>query len=295
MTITGFNLIENDGQVTRDGPRYRRVYQVFFTDGYDPAYLNANTETELQRPGEVHPLDNRAYVTSATPSLDKESPATGTTARPGVAYWEIQYEPLPFVVFPQNPLSRPVLLEGAGSDLKEVGRVDSEGNPIVNSAGDYYDPLPERPIQAGQYTLTRNESDNPVEMARLFSNTTNSATWHGRLAGKCMMGLITYRKVYEVVDGNPFEYWQVSYPIKENTSGWRFKPIDNGWRKVDEDGNRHAVTDPVGNTTMTPVLLDGSGGELPPGGTPVVYPSAGYKVLIETAWSALDLPNPDTL
>jgi hypothetical protein len=295
MTITSVQLIENDGSVGRDGPRYRRVYQVLFTDGYDPAYLNANTEAALQRPGEVHPLDARAFVTTATPSLDRESPATGTTARPGVAYWEIQYEPLPFVVFPQNPLDRPVVLEGAGSDLKEVSRTDSTGAPMVNSAGDFYDPLPERPIQAGQYTLTRNEADNPVAMAALFSNTVNAAIWNGRAAGTCLLGIITYRKVYEVVDGNPFEYWQVSYPVKENPMGWQFKPIDNGWMKKDEDGNKYNVIDMVGNTTMVPVLLDGAGGELPEGGTPVVFPTDGYLNIPATAWSALDLPNPDSL
>lgn len=295
MTITDVKLVENDGQTTLEGKFYRRKWQVLFTGGYDPAFLHANTEPLLQRPGEEHPLDAGSYVTSATPTLEDDSIRIGTASRKAVAYWEIQYSPKPFIVFPQSPLSRPPTIEGAGSDLTEVAREDQEGDPIVNSAGDFYDPLPERPVTGAQYTITRNEAANPVNMAAVYSNTCNDAQWYINAEGCALMGLITYRKVTEQVEGNLFEYWQVSYPIKENPKGWRFKPIDNGWRKKDEDGDLFQVTDPVGNTTMIPVLLDGEGGVLEDGGTPVVYPPEGYTIIPETSWDSLGLPDPDSL
>lgn len=274
--------------MTKAGPSYERTYKVRFTGPYSCAALNQSTHPDLPKVGQVHPEDDDAGVSSVKPELDGESTPTD-----GLALYHVTYQPKPQGegTGTVHPLDRPPEIEWGGSDLTEVVSKDTTGAPIKNSAGDFYDPLPERPIRGGEVTITRNEASNPAATCVNYSYTMNNATWHTVAKHNALIGKITATIQREEFAGGQITYWKVSYPIRLRRDSWALKLIDNGYRKKVGSTVRSA-TDDVGNTSPVPVLLNGSGGELPVGGSPVVFPTDGYLVNEETDFGSLNLPNP---
>ena len=56
--------------------------------------------------------------------------------------WEVEYSDAP-IKEPQdpNPLNRPAVITGSARQYSKGILIDRDGNPIVNSAGDLYDPI----------------------------------------------------------------------------------------------------------------------------------------------------------
>ena len=284
--------MSEEGGLSKDGPTYERVYQVFFSGGYSCAELNRTAHASLPKIGDEHPEDDEAKVQSVKPSLHSEDGGVDE----GVALYSVSYGPKPrneLDAPTPHPLDRPAEISGGGSDITETADKDVSGEAIKNSAGDFYDPLPERYVPAAEITISRNEETNPLTRATVYSHTVNSGTWYGVAAGNALLGKISWDKQSEEYQGQTITYWKVTYPIslKVDEDGWRLKLIDNGYRKL-VSGEPRTATDDVGNTSAVPVLLDGSGGELSVGGTPVVYPTDGYQIYVEQNWNALALPNP---
>lgn len=288
MTIVtdSVQLVSETASVTTAGASYTRTYQMKFIDGYSAAALIHNTEGDLPKVGEVHPDDSNSIVETVNPKLADSEGGVGA----GVAIYEVSYKPIdPSNDKSQTPTARNPEISWGGSDLSEVKQVDVDGVPKVNSAGDLYDPIRETPIRGGEVTITYNVNANPADFCVNFSYTTNDAEWYGVAVGNGLIGKITASKVYEVFEGATIEYWKLTVPIRFNRDGWKNKIIDNGFRKA----GGAAIVDDMGHTPPVPVLLDGAGGELAmPGGTPVVFPTDGFRDFEEAAWDDLAIPNP---
>lgn len=289
MTITDVKLISETGQDSlTGGVTYERVYHVYFTDGYSTAALIANTDDDLPKKAQAHPDDAAAIVTAVKPSLHEDSAPDA-----GIAIYTVSYAQIPAQGFASSPLDRPPVVSGSGGiDINETVQTDLDGKGIVNSVGDLYDPLPERPKRGGSYTIVRNQAGHPGGIASAYSNTLNDATFYGKAAGTCQMGKIGWTKKAEVVSGATVNYYEVTFPLTECADGFRFKAIDNGFRRKNDDDEQEAIIDGTGHAPTVPILLDGEGHELAAGTPPVPFPDGGYKVLHETDWSILGLPNP---
>lgn len=293
MEITEVTLIKSSGKWNEEsGKTYSQTYHVYFTGMYSiGTLLNQNGSDSLLPAvgdsGDTWVDDDDVVCTDIGGDIDDNSPPTGTSDLPSFAVFDATFAEVDNE-FEPNPLNDPPRIQWGGSDLSEVTTKDKDGAPIVNSAEDLYDPLPPQPIQGGEVTITWNIDENPADIVVEYSNTTNESTWHGVAAGNGLIGKITASNART---RNGIEYWELSVPILFNRRGWRFKPIDNGFREL-IGSVRMSVTDASGAPVNVPVLLNGAGAELAIGGTAVVFPTDGYKLMDETNWSTISIPNP---
>lgn len=297
MTINDVQLASEEGSVTDTGKTYERDYHVYFSDGWSAAALLSNTHEDLPHKNDPlndfetgDPIDTSVYVSNISVSLPDDMPAEDAAHDP-FAIYHVTYSPKAFG-FADNPLNK-VEIEGGGSEIVESCQLDDDDLTIVNSTGDFVDPLPERPVPGGDFSITVYSTDNPATEVVQYSNSVNSETWHGQAAGTCRLGKISYSSVVLTNSaGTNINAYRKTYPVSVREDGWRLMNIDNGKRALDDDDNPTLVMDNNTNATGDAVLLDGAGGVLPPGDTPVVFPEDGYKILPEKNWSSLGIPNP---
>lgn len=288
MDITNVEFVEETGNYTQAGPSYKRTYRVDFKNGYSTAALIHHGRDDLPSYGDIHPDDTAAFANQIDPKM-----VDGDDQQEGSAWYIVSYAAL-VNQYQLNPLSRPPEIDWGGEAQGEVMYIDLDGKPCVNSAGDRYDPQPEREVLGSSVNITRFEKKNPALVIEEFSLTSNEDPFGIRQPGEAKIGIITARLVYE--NGAPF--WSVRYPIAFNRKGWNFMPVDNGHRKLLSDGKtRRRCHDDMGNTSPVPVLLDGKGNELLPTGTPpvlnpVIFPEKGYKRYERVEWATLNLPDP---
>jgi hypothetical protein len=288
MTITQVKKIAESGQATKDGYTYEEVYQAYFTGGYSTAALLHNTHADLPKVADEKDGDPSSFATTVKPELED-----GSWHGEGIARYTVSFAPKGTDEEHKHPMQRRPKIVWGGSGLTETVRKEVDGLPIKNSAGDFYDPLPERPVRGARVTITVNLEENPASICDEFSWSTNGAAWFGVPAGKGMMEEVTAELVSEQFEGETVEYWTVTFPIRFRRDNWKLKLLDNGYRQKDPaTGAVTTILDPLGERPAVPVLLNGAGEELPEGEPPVVYPTAGYNLNEATNWGSLPLPNP---
>lgn len=314
FAITAIVKKSEEGGQNDQGVFYTQRWQVTFSGGWDCKACKNTTFTDgtygaLPKYYATHQTDALAYVNEIKCKLEDEESALDV----GVAEYVVTYAQKSLTSDP-DPLSRPAEIEWGGTDLTETPIRDKDGNPLVNSAGELYDGLPERPIHgAADCSITFNQADNPATTVTDFSYTTNNATWNGVAKGNALFGKITARKMQEQVNGSTVVYWRITFPIRFRKDGWRVKPWDSGWLvAVDTDGDsnddaQRAHRDDHGQVPRKPTFLDGHGHALEFDHTlpfkmdPVIFPTTdnpsgwtgdGYPIEDESDWSTLSLPNP---
>lgn len=103
---------------------------------------------------------------------------------------------------------------------------------------------------------------------------------------------------------NNQNWYRKTFICEVNKDGWNLKLIDKGTKHwTDRAGNemnsaswpsdakQQDVCDDNGVPTKTPRLLNGCGGKLAAGATPVVFPAGGYVVYDVANWADLELPD----
>lgn len=291
MTIT--RIKKNGGKGSRQGLQttYTVSYQVAFSGQYDEATLLNSGGTSIG--GVTLPSINQAhstdlYVVVSNIEADLEG---NSSPYDGLATYQVTYTASSFDSLPIHPLDRDPQITWRGTSRTEVARVDINGKAILNSAKQLYDPLPEKPTEGGEVSISYNISGNPASICANYSNTVNSGAIWGVPAGNGLIGIIEGTRQSELFEGVTVNYWTLSLPIAFNNQGWRFKCIDNGYKYLNA-GEPETHRDKIGTPTPTPILLNGSGGEYT-GTDGVIFPTAGYKIINETSWSGISgLPNP---
>lgn len=288
FTIDTVGLVEETGGDTRTGRTYVRTYELKYSGGlYSSSAILRSTDERLPKPGQAHDTDTLAFVDSRSVKLKEQSDPGA-----GIAVLTVNYRyPENGLTWSLNPWDRPAVIRGEAGDLTEVRLYDRDGQPIINSAGDYYDDIPAQVIPSASIVVERFERHNPVARAVEFSYTTNASAWYGVAAGNGLLGKITFSEVREIVSGVAMLFYAVQYPITFRNDGWMLKLIDSGYVLKDGSGNRRSKTDDLGTPTPTPVLLDGAGDELGEGLEPVFFPPEGYRIKDATNWSTLALPD----
>ena len=131
------------------------------------------------------------------------------------------------------------------------------GNPIVNSADEPFDP----PITEDLYdlvcTIVRTEATFDHQEAVRYANGMNSDEWRGHAVGTCRL-IRTGRRTGA-------NSWQVTNRIIIRTGGWEKRPMDRGWRERDEGldkvgrQNTHEIVSGNNEMPTSPYFLDGNG------------------------------------
>lgn len=189
--------------------------------------------------------------------------------------------------FPENPLFAPIKITWGGSRFQRVCELtvpDSDGNahPVINSAGDYFDPPIMIDDSRPTLQIVRNEPYFNPHLALSWKDTVNGYAFYGFPPNTVKLSMPTGDLQYNPVCGF---YYVITYEFEINPDGWIKLILDQGMKVWD---GTSPFPQPAKNTdgsdVTSPVLLNGSGGQLAIGSTPTyiafqVYYMADFSLL----------------
>jgi len=210
--------------------------------------------------------DEESLCVRLRPQQDAEDPQTWVVA---AEYSSDCPDPS---VTSDHPLDQPSDITWDQEELEVAMTQDALGVAVLNSAGVAYDPPPT--VKEAYLTLhvTRNEASYNHNFFADFVNTVNGDPFFGFEAGEVWCRKISGRRMYH----NGIIYWQVSYqfaisrkrdPLTQRLIGWTLRILDQGTAQV--VANKIIQVQPRGIPATHPLLLNGAGGLLGVGGTPV--------------------------
>ena len=160
------------------------------------------------------------------------------------------------------------------------------GRPILNSAGERFNPPSLRKRKIPVYSITRREKWNPLPVVIAYTNAVNSDGYFGQLPRTLLMDSINAD-----FDG---QLWRVTYNIKEKAEGWDVELLDTGYNWRAPNGLLYPIEDDVGTLISEPAKLNGNG--VPLGDQSQLGVNRGpfrrHRLL---PFSLLALPNPFNL
>jgi hypothetical protein len=190
-----------------------------------------------------------------------------------------------------NPLLRPAVLSWGFAKSSRVAWRDSKGKPVVNSAGEFFDPPVECDDSRPVLTISRNERSFNPALAISYQDSVNADSFLGFRPGVVKVAGISATNQVE----NNFFYWAVHYEFEFRREGWTTEILDQGRNRL-VDGKlvpiyqRDKNGQPIDNLIVAvPVKLNGEGGELVNSNPEIAHyvPYFFYKSL---PFSALRLP-----
>jgi hypothetical protein len=178
---------------------------------------------------------------------------------------------------------------------------DINGKPILNSAGQTYDPPVRKQVDDFVIEITRPETDFNYSKARSYNNTINQGAWNGLPGGSCRMR-VSAEKVH--TPGTPGEaYWLVTYTVQHRDDGWQRRMLNVGTvqaKLINGETRQAPITDDEGNPVPGIVPLDSDGKPLK--GKALDAARSGeavaesvqvrkYDIYRKTSWGGLQLEN----
>jgi len=168
----------------------------------------------------------------------------------------------------ESPLEAPWIVEWDFVMSNEPIDTDIDGKPIINSAGESFDPPITKDFHDLLLRIQRNEATfNPI-IANDYKGAINSDWFWGFAPGLVKCVQFTARTAIR----GTFWYWQVRYAFQMRKDGWQRRIIDEGYRtktgELTSEGRAKYknITDdgtPEGDPVSQPVQLNGEGAELP--------------------------------
>lgn len=209
--------------------------------------------------------------------------------------WEVvaTYGPYNPETNPQSPIDRPIQVSWGTASYEKILDFDADGTPVLNSAGEPFDPPVTVDDDRLVLNVTRCELNFDPGLADLYKNCLNNDSWLGAEAGTIKLKPITAALKKDAEIGY---YWEVSYSFEWNKDGWNEPVYDQGLNElVDVSGTtkRKPILTATGVPIQDPVPLDGEGlalaiGEDPVGIECVRYPLRDFGVL---NFTEADFPN----
>lgn len=288
MSITGVTIKERTGGYVGDGRWYETTYQVI-SDSATETLPNILTASHG---GTSLPSLSDAYGDDATALCTRVAPARLERTEGNLKVWGVvaRYDQ-PVTTTPSgNPLNDAVQVEWGFATYARMPVEDVYGNLLINSAGDEFDPGVEVEHHRSVVTIIRNEASfDPLE-AHAMQDAVNS--------GPCVIaGFYANAREAKCIEytgkrgeRNGVDYYQVTYRIefaseseKLDTDMWPsydLRVLDRGWHYKSAGKRKRCQVYNQTNDLVeadTPQLLNGSGGQLAVGGTPVYLNFYMYK------------------
>lgn len=196
---------------------------------------------------------------------------------------------------PADPLDEPPIIYTSSQKGKKSVLYDKRDRLIASSAGEPYDPVQEADDTKYMLHISRNQATVDLPLYSIFRDAINSEQFFGCARGTVKVetpGAI--RKLYKP-DGTP--YYNVTWEFAIDDEGWDRELFDYGMYKVVggvmvdgklQGGKLQVLKDLSGADLTSPRLLDGEGGVLAIGATPVKLPK--YELYNYRPFSMLELP-----
>ncbi len=277
MSIVSVNedFVSRTGAWTVDeGRKYVRIFRVLMSSTYDGPNLaiqgcGVNRGDQYQPNGNEFEFDNNAYAHTLT-ATQEDGDGLG---------WLVVVEYGPYSSLwagggpTQNPLMQPIDVEWDWRTQEIVADIDVDGNPILNTAFDPFDPPLMEDDPRPLLTVVRNEPTFNVAQAIQYRNAVNSDAFGGfdPLFARCLP--IKSKNLFHQDVG---WYSQTTYqfefrPATSDSSG------QNGYRRTVLNQGMRALSTVTGvkyhpsykGVTITePILLNQSGYQIDKGEDP---------------------------
>lgn len=157
-----------------------------------------------------------------------------------------------------GPLDRPATRRWSTVQYREAVEEDVDGNAVVNTAGDLYDPPPERDTANWTVTITKNVASVPPFIIN-YQNTLNDDDISiGGLTVAEGLAKINAIEIGDKMNESGVDFYQFSYTLEIKKAGWDLRLLQQGLRQKNEiDGTgRIPCVDNNGRPVSSPVLLD---------------------------------------
>ncbi len=231
--------------------------------------------------GDAHPINPFVF-------LRRFPQPTGEENR---KIWRVtgEYEQGVLPGWPGNPLQAPSTIAWSSATYTDPAVDDIDGNAIVNSAGQAFDPPLTIERRALVATIGYNSEDFDVTQASEFQNTVNAtATVIGNFnVGARQAKIIEIGAVQQYY--KDIAYWAVTIKVEINPETWDRLVLDQGiYQKDPNDATKivRMATDDQAEATE-PLKLDGNGAKLDPQSADPEFLT--YKTFPETNFAVLDL------
>jgi hypothetical protein len=240
------------------GRQYRAVYRVETDDANDgPQVVAAGFSLKY---GDIYvnrnDRDNWAFLQSASIEEDGGAGIRST-------FWIVTLTYGPFNAAEQaspdgNPLHAPPDISWGFRDMELPVLIDYQANPVLNTAGEYFDPPLTEQFSIPVLTIQRNEplgGYSPAQ-AYLYRNAVNSDVFAGEQPGHSRVLQISGKRSYHPACG---WYFPVTYEFEFNPDGYTHKIPSMGFRQLSISGTKLETVYIKGAPATSPVLLDKKG------------------------------------
>jgi len=242
----------------------------------DPADGQIVVAAALPAPGTAHP--DAANFYSGVPQINRRGPTL----------WDVKivYVTGGLVTFPQeeDPLSEPADISWDDGEYSVLYDMDIDGEEVVNSMGEPFDPPLMRDISDPVLIIERNQASFSPTTKLTYQDTICAEVFYGAAVGRAKMGKIKARSVYAAV-----AYWRARYEVQFRMNTPADVPDEKAWwRCILDQGVKYKDAD--GNVQLTPngelVLLAADGTRIPLGDPPHwLY----FREYADVSWAALGL------
>jgi hypothetical protein len=182
-----------------------------------------------------------------------------------------------------SPLNRPPTTRYSTEVVSRAVDEDLAGNAVRNSAGEPFEPPAELEVPRLVIQVQHNkESVDAPDIVANYLRRTNSVSWRGFAAGTVLLREFTADEEFE---GGVY-FFNTNWTFVVEPEGWLLRLLDHG-RNYLSAGALVPVVDANGSPRADGGLLDGAGGLLAVGGTPVFRE---FTVFGEADFNDLALP-----
>lgn len=278
---------QRGGNDQRTGPNKwvsssTRVFLVQTASKYDDDQI-ALADPRIPSRGSQHPSNPRLFVVSRE--------ALGNPKNRTVWRVEVNYSSESECLShdPDDPLDDPIKVRWGTAKFEVVAEEDRDGNPLMNTAHEAYDPPAMKDDSRTTLTITRNEATYDPSRSEAFRDTVNQSDFQGFAAGKVKCDSITAGDAWQGCN----HYWVVTYVFHVNQKeGWAVKPLNQGFREIPAgETESREIRDADGTLASKPRPLDADGAEIPTADLPDAAIFNEHDVYDESDFDDLQLPN----
>ena len=244
MTITYKGEV-NLGQARNNlGIRtYTRTFKLTTSLNTEREY-HVGSHASLPTIGSVHPADSAAYCISL--GVDHTEPRWGWTV---TAEYTTQFERA------ANPTSDPAQISWSSEQFQRVMAQDKDGDAVMNSAGDFFDPPVMIDDSRRVATVKKNLAAVPTWLLD-YQDAVNSDAFTidgvSIAIGQAKMQMVSVEVEQE---RNGVTFRPVTFTIQFQRDLWKVKVLDAGFRDINGD----RITSDDGTDVTQPAPLNGSG------------------------------------
>lgn len=255
--------------------RYQQTWKVRTDSKWDDQTV-VLSHPSIPNYGAKFPNDLSAFCQKITASQESLSPY----------FWRVTANYSTEKELDENPLDTPAEITWDPEEFQRVLAVDADGNAVVNSAQDPYDPPVEVDDSRQIATVVKNVANVPSWILQ-YRNVVNSDAFSldgiSISAGQAKLKAIKISAWKRV---NDVSFRTLTIPLNLDEDGWLVKVQDMGFYEIDATG----VKTPIkinGKAVTVPWPLNGMGNAIPANQIPQQVVARDHKGYKERPFSVL--------